>query len=216
MTFRLLPAFVGALLLVHASLWAKSMVITDRIEVGLRSGIGIEQRIVSTLKTGDRVEVLEGDRTWSKVRLPNGTVGWLATSFLVDTVRSQVPLPDPKIQEELRGLKEANQHLARQLNDLSQERERLLKETEDGKRLISTLQQEDRRPLSVEAAQLKARNEQLEKEILFLKKQGAVKNETPGSGQHIPWFLAGSGVLFLGLVLGWVMNRGRRKPSRYY
>jgi hypothetical protein len=113
-------------------------------------------------------------------------------------------------------LKEANQHLARQLSDLSQERERLLKETEDGKRLISTLQQEDRRPLSVEAAQLKARNEQLEKEILLLKKQGSVKDETPGSGQHIPWFLAGSGVLFLGLVLGWVMNRGRRKPSRYY
>ncbi len=216
MTFRLLPAFVGALLIVHTSLWARSMVITDRIEVGLRSGIGIEQRIISTLKTGDRVEVLEGDRTWSKVRLPNGTVGWLATSFLVESVRPQVPLVDPKIQEELRGLKEANQNLVKQLSDLHQERERLLKEREDGKRPISTHPQEKNRPLPAEVAQLKAKNEQLEKEILFFKKQGAVKDKEPGSGQHIQWFLAGSGVLFLGLVLGWVMNRGRRKPSRYY
>lgn len=218
MTFRTLPAIVGSLLVFSTPLWAKTMFVTDRIEVGLRSGIGIEHRIVASLKTGDRVEVLESDNNWSKVRHPNGTVGWIATRFLVDSVR-QNPPPDPKIQEELRQLKESNQQLLRQQGLLSQEKERLLREAEEGKRIVQELQEEKNKRISPEIGLLKNKNAQLEAELALHKKklEGFIHQEKERLiSQRILWFLAGSGVLFVGLVLGWLTGRGRRKTSRYY
>lgn len=73
--------------------WAKSMYITDRIEVGVRSEAGIEKGIVGMVKTGDRVVILEGDNTWSKIRMADGTVGWIASRFLVDQI-NQAPFTD--------------------------------------------------------------------------------------------------------------------------
>jgi SH3 domain protein len=218
MTFRILPAIIGFFLIFSTSLWAKTMFVTDRIEVGLRSGIGIENRIIASLKTGDRVEVLESDNNWAKVRLPNGTVGWIATRFLVDSVK-QIPPPDPKTQEELRQLKEANQNLLRQQGLWSQEKDRLLKEVEEGKKTVQELQQEKVKRVAPEVSTLKARNDKLEGELALYKKQldaFSQQEKERHTSQRIVWFLAGSGVLFVGIILGWLSGRGRRKTSRYY
>lgn len=194
------------------------MFITDRIEVGVRSGIGIEQKFVATVKTGDRVEVLEGDQNWTKVRLPNGVLGWVSTRFLVDQVKvSQAA--DPKSLEELKSLKEINQNLVRQQEHHKQEQEKLLKEIEEGKKAVNILQQERHQRLAPEQEQLKAQYAQLEKQAAEYKRQIAHWQQKEKYGNYsdqILWFLAGSGVLFLGLLLGWLANRGRKKTSRYY
>lgn len=214
----LLALIIGFLFYCPASLWAKSMYITDRIEVGLRSGTGIEQRIITMLKTGDRVEVLEGDKNWSKVKLPDGTMGWLATRFLVDQVKP-APSFDPKFQEELQRLKEANQNLGRERDLLIQEKNKLLHETEEERKLTQTLRQEKNKPPSHELTELKTKNDQLNKEINLYKKQVAEfaeKGKGPRNEEQIKWFLAGSAVLFIGLLLGWFISRNRRKTHRYY
>ena len=201
---RLSSAVLGLLLLSSSPLWAKTMFITDRIEVGVRSGIGIEQKFVASVKTGDRVEVLEGDQNWTKVKLPSGAVGWVATRFLVDQVRTATAM-DPKTQEELKGVKDQN--LA------------LLKENEEGKKALQDLQQEKQNRVTPELNQLKARNDQLEKQINELKQQAAA-NQQRGKNQRLNeqiwWFLSGSGVLFIGLILGWLASRRKKKTSKYY
>ena len=201
---RLWPAVLGLMLISSSPLWAKTMFITDRIEVGVRSGIGIEQKFVASVKTGDRVEVLEGDQNWTKVKLPNGAVGWVSTRFLVDQVRTATAM-DPKTQEELKGVKDQN--LA------------LLKENEEGKKALRDLQHEKQSREAPELNQLKARNDQLEKQINELKQQ-ATSNQQRGKNQHLNeqiwWFLSGSGVLFIGLILGWLASRGKKKTSKYY
>ena len=215
---RLWSAVLGLLLLSSSPLWAKTMFITDRIEVGVRSGIGIEQKFVATVKTGDRVEVLEGDQNWTKVKLPNGTVGWVSTRFLVDQVRTATAL-DPKAQEELKGVKDQNLALSKQLESYKQEREKLLKENEEGKKALHDLQQEKQGRVAPELNQLKARNDQLEKQINELKQQAAA-NQQRGKNQRLNeqiwWFLSGSGVLFIGLILGWLASRRKKKTSRFY
>lgn len=215
---RLWPAVLGVMLISASPLWAKSMFITDRIEVGVRSGIGIEQKFVASVKTGDRVEVLEGDQSWTKVKLPNGAVGWVSTRFLVDQIRS-TPATDSKVSEELKGLKETNQNLIRREEMHKQEQEKLLKEIEEGKKAVTLLQQEKQNRAAPELAQLKGRNEQLEKLVADYKQQisqGQQKEKVRFYSDQIIWFLAGSGVLFLGLLLGWLASRGRKKTSRYY
>lgn len=209
---------IGSLFLCPATLWAKSMYITDRIEVGLRSGTGIEQHIITMVKTGDRVEVLEGDKNWSKVKLPDGKIGWIASRFLVDQIRSASQM-DPNSQEELRKLKEINQNLAQEKEGLNQEKNRLLQKIEEAAKLTQTLQQENHRRLPPDLANLKSKNDELIKEVTLYKKQLADLN---GKEREIPredrikWFLAGAAVLVLGLLLGWLTTRGRRKTHRYY
>ena len=132
MALSVVIVILGALFLCPSHLWAKTMYITDRIELSLRSGTGLEYRTLTMVKTGDRVEVLEGDKNWSKVKLANGTIGWINTCFLVDQVKAAVP-SDSKIQEDLRGLKEANQNLVREKEILIQEKNSLLKEVEEAK-----------------------------------------------------------------------------------
>jgi SH3 domain protein len=215
---RLWSAVIGLMILSASPLWAKTMFITDRIEVGVRSGIGIEQKFVATAKTGDRVEVLEGDQNWTKVKLTNGVVGWVATRFLVDQVRTATA-PDPKTPEELKGLKDQNMALSKQLENYKQEREKLLKENAEGKKALQDLQQEKQSRVSPELNQLKAHNDQLEKQINDLKQQVAVYQQRGNNqrlNEQIWWFLSGSGVLFVGLILGWLARRTRKKTAKYY
>lgn len=218
MALPIVTIIIGALLLCPSHLWAKTMFITDRIELSLRSGIGLEYRALTMVKTGDRVEVLEGDKNWSKVKLSNGTIGWINTCFLVDQVR-MVSLQDPKLQEDLRGMKETTQTLAREKEILIQEKNRLLKELEEAKNLPQTLNQENNKRNSTELSALKTKNEQLEKEVAQYKEQIAHTDQKEKAGRNeeqIKWFLIGSVVLIVGLLLGWFLSRGRRKPHRYY
>jgi SH3 domain protein len=186
------------------------MYITDRIEVGLRSSTSIEQRTIAMLKTGDSVQVLEGDKNWSKVKLPNGTVGWLATRFLVDQVKPSNQA-ETRVQEELRGLKEKNQ-------SLEQEKGKLLQEMEETKKQNSLLVQEKNRPETPGVQELTAKNEKLEKEVAAYKKQliNRGSGEKGLNNSQIIWFLAGSGVLLFGLFIGLLLARGRRKSNRFY
>lgn len=218
MALPVVIVILGALFFCPSSLWAKTMYITDRIEISLRSGIGLEYRALTMLKTGDRVEVIEGDKNWSKVKLPDGTSGWINTRFLVDQIK-MVPSVDPKIQEELRGVKETSQSLAREKEILIQEKTRLLKEIEEAKNQIHSLQQEKNKRISPELTALKTKNEQLDKEAALYKKQIDNFNQKETRQrieEQIKWFLIGSGVLIAGLLLGWFLSRGRRKPHRYY
>ncbi|MBA4392202.1 MAG: TIGR04211 family SH3 domain-containing protein, partial [Desulfobacca sp.] len=207
-SYILTVLFFGVLSICPTLLLAKSMYITDRIEAGLRSGIGIEQRIVAMVKTGDPVELLEGDKTWSKVRLNDGTVGWIATRFLVDQVKP-VNLTDPTLQGELKGLREKNQGLSREKELLNQEKKNLLEEV---KKLTQSLQHEKAQGISPELAALKTKNEKLDKEIALYKKQLddlMQKGKDRPSDEKVKWFFAGSAVLGFGLALGWLFSKGR-------
>ncbi len=218
MALSVLIVILGTLFLCPSHLWAKSMYITDRIELSLRSGTGLEYRTLTMVKTGDRVEVLESDKNWSKVKLANGTTGWINTFFLVDQIKAVVP-SDTKIQEDLRGLKDANQNLLREKELLLQEKNRLLKEVEEAKSQTLTIKPEQHPRNFPELNALKAKNEQLNKEVALFKNQIAqLSQQEKGGGkeERIKWFLIGSLVLIVGLLLGWLLSRSRRKPQRYY
>lgn len=207
--------FLGLLFLGQNTLWAKTMYITDRIEVGVRSGTGIEQRIIGMVKTGDPVEWLEGDKNWSKIRLADKTVGWIASRFLVDQVKPS-GMGNPNLQEEIKGLKDKNQNLAKEKDLLSQEKGKLVEEV---KKLTQTLQAEKEKPPSPELTGLKTKNEELSKEVSLYKKQLAdltQQSKNQPKDERVKWFFAGSLVLCMGIFLGWIFSRGRRKPKRYY
>jgi|YelNatPaOPRAMG01_1025707.scaffolds.fasta_scaffold61706_3 SH3 domain protein len=206
---------MGFLFLFPAHLQAKTMYITDRIEIGLRSGTGVEFRILGRVKTGDRVEVLESDRNWSKVRTGDGTVGWINTSFLVDQIRPPLG-EDSKVLEELKEAKETLSALSKEKEALLQEKTRLSKEAAEAKALVQSLQ----RGITPELTDLRKKHQELEREAALLRKKLAERGDGGKNRwvnqENLLWFLSGGLVLLVGLILGFFWGRGRKKTRRFY
>ena len=82
---------------------AETRYVSDELEITMRVGASTRQRIISMLKSGTGVEVLSVDPKsgYSKVRAPNGKIGFVLTRFLMDepSAREQVKTLNAKIQE---------------------------------------------------------------------------------------------------------------------
>ncbi len=59
--------------------------VTDKLEVTLRTGPGLDYRIVTMLKAGQRLEVLGDGDGWTNVRTA-GKEGWLVSRFISEGV----------------------------------------------------------------------------------------------------------------------------------
>jgi len=68
--------------------WATEAYVSDSFEITFRTGPGVDRKIIATLRSGDRVQVLEAGETWSRIR-PfregiSDTEGWVLSRYLVE------------------------------------------------------------------------------------------------------------------------------------
>jgi SH3 domain protein len=91
--------------------WVRAEIILN-----LRTGPGTQFRIVSTLHTGDRVEILDRGEKWTQVSLPSGKDGWIPGGYLQ-------PEAPPTVR--LGMLEEEVVQLRTQLETVTAERETL-------------------------------------------------------------------------------------------
>ncbi len=77
------------LMLFAHTLWADSLYVTDRILLGVHESASKDSPLLQSVPSGTSVEVLAEDGGFKKVRLPNGTQGWVDAAFLV----SEQPAP---------------------------------------------------------------------------------------------------------------------------
>lgn len=54
----------------------KTVSVTDPL-VNIRSGPGMKHKVLTTVKKGDKLEVLGEIGSWYNVKLPDGTQGWI-------------------------------------------------------------------------------------------------------------------------------------------
>jgi SH3 domain protein len=62
---------------------AETAYVTDKLQLGLHQAEDTSDRAFRTLESGQQVEVLSEDRYYARVRLPDGTVGYLKAAYLV-------------------------------------------------------------------------------------------------------------------------------------
>jgi uncharacterized protein YgiM (DUF1202 family) len=99
--------------------------IRGEVRLNLRIGPGQERKIITTIATGDRVDVLNQTEGWVFVRIPDGREGWIPAGFLTDTAPATVKLV--KSRKELSMLRERVDKLAKDTGLLETSSE-LLKE----------------------------------------------------------------------------------------
>lgn len=186
--FRVLLLSAAVLALCHAAAAAaegKAMFISSNIEVPIRRGATTGYKIIKIAKVNDPVKLLEERNDWSRVRFKDGAEGWLPSRFLT------MDMPPVERLEELQ--KEKSQ-LEQNIKNLNAEIFALNAEISDLKEHRSS---EDDKLSDCIKERDSARAE-----------RRAVEDTT-----KVIWFLAGSGALFLGWILGRISGRPRRRRS---
>jgi len=186
------------------------------LKLPLRTGASTEYKILDLVKSGQQLEVVEPGKDWSKVRLPNGKEGYVLNRYLVGQPTSAVQLA--KLQTKYTSLRQQATALIEE-NSRFKEENKTFKSTLDSNETALTKLETDYKELKTGAAEflnLKKKYKEVSTKLVEqTKKANTLDKELSGleMNQYIKWFLAGSGVLLVGFIIGFSARRGRRRPS---
>ncbi len=209
--------FLGIILMCFsANGFAESMYVTDQLKLTLRSGPSTEHKILAVVESGQKVEMLEPGDDWSLVRNANGKERYVLSRYLKS---------EPTHNIRLEQLQSKHKALMQQSATLLEENTRFRSEN---KKLTSTLDKNEKalQKLRLDYDKLKAGSaEYIELKEKYKTASGQLAEQTKRAdtldeelrsveiNQYIKWFLAGSGVLLVGFIVGFSARRQRRRPS---
>ena len=189
---------VFLIMLVAASL-ADTYYVGNVIKVTLRTGAGVDHKIVAILSSGDHLEMMERNSDWSNVKTVDGKEGWVLTRFVTDEIPlvyvvDELKKKNGEYSELVAGLKKENAEFVQtkeKLNSMEKSYNRLKKESAEF--------------LALEKKYKKATSRFKEQQDRIADLEKSLGNE------EIKWFLSGSGVLIAGLLLG--MSARKKRTS---
>ena len=192
---------------------AEVMYVDDITKLNVRENRGTKSNIIGTLPSGEKVEVMTFSSGWTRIKLPDGTQGWVVSRYLsknkpfelqIEEINEQLESTRQKVEDlkaENERLKTDNQALTSRLDEnmdklaVIQNAYGSLKD--DSKDYLGLKQKYDRQ--SSEISEKNNRIKALEQRVSDTYLSFAIK-----------WFLVGAGVLLVGFLLG---NRTKRKRS---
>jgi SH3 domain protein len=229
---------VGGLLVLVALLAGPSPVradttryVSDQLIITLRADKGPNAKILTTLKTGTPVEVLEKGDRYLKVRTQGGVEGYVQKQYLVAATPKSVIIA---------GLKKERDQLAAQLSELKKSQAEMSQQLESAKQnLTGKVQQaqgqsaqmqtalaESQKKLQEMTAQYSALKQNSQHVVTLVQERDRLKSENAKLSAEakklrqeeghllyagmIQWFLAGAGVFFLGWLIGKMSRKKRR------
>lgn len=212
---------LAILLLPCAAAWAGTPAwITDKLDVQMRAGPGIQYKVVKALPSGTDVTISDGGENngFVRVTLPGGDDGWVSARYLSQT---PVALADKEENaKRLAALQEENQRLKTELATLRHGKDSAEKTNQSISAEMSRLNSEVTaiRQASANVLQIQNERDQLTQEKVTLESQlETLKREKQAmdSSNQQDWFMIGAGVLFGGIVLGLILPRisWRKKSS---
>lgn len=195
---------------------AETRYVSDQLEITLRTGTSTQNAIVRMLPSGTRLETLEVDEAsgYTRVRGPNGVEGWVLTRYLMNqpAARDQLAAANSRVE----SLTARVADLSAQVESLREERDALGAERSGLDAELGDVQAELERirRASASALELDKANRELRTRLAAAEQAGdglrAEISELKRNTQR-DWFLAGAGVLVLGLILGLVLPRMRMR-----
>ncbi|BCX89005.1 SH3 domain protein [Methylomarinovum tepidoasis] len=191
---------------------AETAYVTDRVEVLVRTGKGTQYKILRRLPSGYPVTVLERDRNsgYSRIRLRDGTEGWILTRYLSDQPSARQQLA--QVQAALERLRQENAALKKELAELKSQQGSLSSERAQLAQRSAQLEAELQRIRNAAAHALEIQDERnrLRERVADLErqlKQLQLENQALSRENSQRWFLIGAGVLGGGILLGLILPR---------
>ncbi len=225
--FLLICLIVASITLITVPALAELLYVKPSSEITMRRGQGTDFKIISVIKDGTPVELLETSDDWAQVRLESGKEGWVLRRFLSATppMGQQVEV----LQQEKQVLSQTTQSLKQRLDVLVEEKDeieaRLSTEKEQVEKELNQcvvdltttndkflMLQED----TADVIQTKQNLETAEVRVTDLETQLDLlqeENKRLSRTETLKWFLAGGGVFFVGWLIGMISRKSRKKRA---
>jgi len=179
---------------------AKDIYVTGITKITMRTGPGVDHKIVAMLISGTKLETIEYQRDWSHVKTQDNKTGWVLSRFLTEEVPqnllvAQLQAENEKLQTALEQAEEKKQALTEKnetLMDIEEKYKKLDQESADFLKLSDSY-----KALSQESQDQKDQILTLEKNL---------------NNEEKLWFLSGAGVFIVGLIIG-LSTRKKKRSS---
>jgi SH3 domain protein len=197
---------------------AQTRYVTDDFKVMLRTGPSVQNKIVDSLNSGTRLEVLREDagNGHSQVQTSSGKIGYVLTRFLSNnrSARSRVKT----LESQLKQLRSKPGELQALLASSQEDNQQLITQNTQLTSQYETASQElaQIKIVSADAVNLSQRSAKLETEVQQLLLQLddiRIQNEVLKDQSAKRWFVLGVGAILIGLLLGWILSIAQR-PRR--
>ena len=195
--------------------------VTDDFEVMLRTGPSVQNKIVKSLRSGTSIQVLREDagNGHSQVQTSRGAIGYLLTRFISPNVSARSQLS--RLRQQLNQLRSEPGELKTLFAQAQDENQALIAQN---LKLTNQLSAADEKVNRIEAASgnvlsISERNDKLESEVQQLLLQLddiRIQNEALKDNADYVRNLTMTGILVLGLFLGWILSRsGKRRRNSW-
>jgi SH3 domain protein len=190
--------------------------ITDIIRVSVRSGPANDQKAVGMLESGQMVDIVTPGDEWTLVRMANGTEGYVLSRYLTSQPPAKFRLD--QVQEKYKTLTAQAVGLVEENSRLKADNEKLAATAAAGQKEIASLKSEFEafKKDASDVTELKAKYHRLEADLAEKQEKiNQLENHSVDfwNPDNLYWFLAGAGVLLVGLFTGLSVKRQRRWSS---
>lgn len=219
-SMRATALILGGLLLVAWSGAAaqQTRYVSEELEVGVRGGPSTQNRIVSAVRAGQRLTVMEdsGDG-WSRVRLPSGNEAWILTRYLQDEPHSRERLA--AVEAELAEIRSGADDQEGRIAELLDRRNALTAERDELQSRISSMESEleELRDIASRPQEIQRENRRLEQDLIEARDSADEYRrqvEVMEADSQRRWFMTGAlvtvGSVILGIILTRIPTRRRR------
>jgi len=195
--------------------------VSDQFEVMLRTGPSTSNAIQIMLTSGSELEVLERDAEsgYARVRTAGGTEGWVLSRYLMqepsarqqlEQLTSQLTSANARgssMNEQLAAIRGQYQQATTRADALERDKNRLQEELAEIKRTASNV-------LAIDNQNKRLQEQLTDAEIRVSTLEQENQELTRQTNRN--WFLAGSSVLVVGILLGiWLPRIRWQRRSRY-
>jgi len=179
---------------------AQDIYVTGITKITMRTGPGVEHKIVAMLTSGSKLDTIEYQRDWSHVRTQNNKTGWVLSRFLTEKV------PHTLLVKQLQN---ENARLVAVLNQ-TEEKKRALAEKND---VLLDIEEKYKKleQASADFLKLNESYKVLSKLSQDQKDQIHTLEQNLNNEEKL-WFLSGAGIFIVGLIIG-LSTRKKKRSS---
>jgi len=195
--------------------------VTDDFEVMLRTGPSIQNKIVKPLRSGTSIQILREDagNGHSQVKISSGEIGYMLTRFISPNSSARNQLA--RLRKQIKQLRSKPGEIKALLATAQEENQALI---DQNLKLTNQLSTADEKITKIETASgnalsISERNQKLENEVQQLLLQLddiRIQNQALKDNADYVRNLTMTGILVLGLFLGWILSRsGKRRRNSW-
>ena len=132
---------VLSMLLLVSNVHAETLYVTDRILLGVHQQPFEQSPIIKSIPSGTKLDVLERQNNFAKVKTKDGVSGWVSETYLMQnqSTASQYDAVFAQYQQSVETLKSVNQQLTKKERELQIKRDQLSNMTTSNKDLRKKL-----------------------------------------------------------------------------